>query len=84
MIKMRLKRQGRKKSPSYRIVVMDARVKRDGKTIAQLGFYNPITKKTALDFDKITYWWKKGAQPTETVRDIFAKGGIYLSGNDLH
>ena len=76
MIRMRLKRQGRKRSPSYRIVVMDARIKRDGKTLDQLGFYDPLTKKTILQFDKIHYWQRQGAQPTKTVRNIFRKARL--------
>ena len=59
MIKIRLKRYGRKQRPSYRIVAMDSRVKRDGKAIEELGFYNPLTDETHLkfgDYDRGTYW----------------------------
>lgn len=84
MIRMRLKRQGRKRSPSYRIVVMDVRTKRDGKALDQLGFYDPLTKRTILHFDKIRYWQRQGAQPTETVRDIFKRARLNHNKNIKH
>ena len=52
MVKLRLKRYGRKQQPSYRIVAMDSRSKRDGKAIEELGFYNPITNETRIDIAK--------------------------------
>jgi small subunit ribosomal protein S16 len=80
MVKIRLKRFGVKKRPSYRIVVMNEREKRDGKTIAEIGFYNPIEKKNFVDVEKANEWIKKGAQPTERVEKLLAsaqkeKGG---------
>ena len=65
MIKIRLKRYGRKQKPSYRIVAMDSRTKRDGKAIEELGFYNPLTDETHLKFEPIIKRLKQGAQPTE-------------------
>ncbi len=68
MLKIRLKRLGCKKSPAYRIVVIEAMTKREGKPVQELGHYNPKTK--LMKFDKATAleWIKKGAQPTETVK----------------
>ena len=76
MIKIRLKKYGRKGQPCYRIVAMDSRVKRDGRSIEELGFYNPMTDETHLKFERITVRLQAGAQPTETVKDIFTKAKI--------
>jgi len=56
---------------------MDSRVKRDGKAIEELGFYDPLTKETHLKFQRIIYRLKQGAQPTDTVRNIFMKAKIF-------
>lgn len=76
MIKLRLKKYGRKGQPCYRIVAMDSRVKRDGKSIEELGFYNPMTDETRLKFDRIKTRLDQGAQPTDTVRNIFTRAKI--------
>ena len=76
MIKIRLKKYGRKGQPSYRIVAMDSRVKRDGRSVEELGFYNPMTDETHLKFERITVRLQAGAQPTETVKNIFTKAKI--------
>jgi small subunit ribosomal protein S16 len=73
MIKLRLKKYGRKGQPCYRIVAMDSRTKRDGRAIAELGFYNPMTDETHLKVQSIITRLRQGAQPTETVRNIFVK-----------
>lgn len=67
MLKIRLKRQGAKRNPMYRVIVIDGREKREGRPIEQIGFYNPRKKELKLDKEKATEWVKKGAQPTETV-----------------
>jgi len=77
MIKLRLKRFGRKQQPCYRIVAMDSRVKRDGKTIEELGFYNPMTDEVHLKFPQIIARLKQGAQTTSTVHNIFIKAKIF-------
>ena len=77
MIKLRLKRYGRKQRPCYRIVAMDSRVKRDGKAIEELGFYNPLTNETHLKLQRIIHRLKQGAQPTDTVRHIFVKAKVF-------
>jgi len=76
VIKIRLKKYGRKGQPCYRIVAMDSRVKRDGRSIEELGFYNPMTDETHLKFQRIVARLQDGAQPTETVRDIFTRTKI--------
>lgn len=67
MVKIRLKRMGYKRNPSYRVVVIDSRSKREGAPIVELGHYNPKTKEMKLDKTTALDWIKKGAQPTETV-----------------
>ncbi len=67
MLKIRLKRLGAKKSPSYRIIVINSTTKREGRPVQELGHYNPKTKVMKLDKASALEWVKKGAQPTETV-----------------
>jgi len=76
MIKLRLKKYGRKGQPCYRIVAMDSRTKRDGASIEELGFYNPMTDETHLKFQRIKERLEQGAQPTETVHNILTKAKI--------
>lgn len=75
MLKIRLTRRGKKNQPSYRIVVIEARSKRDGQYVESLGFYNPLTKPPTIKIDKKAYseWLAKGAQPTEKVRKLVQK-----------
>jgi len=77
MIKLLLKKYGRKGQPCYRIVAMDSRTKRDGRVIEELGFYNPMTDETNLNFTKVVNRLKQGAQPTETVLNILTKAKIF-------
>lgn len=67
MLKIRLKRLGGKKSPAYRIIVINSTTKREGRPVQELGHYNPKTKLMKLDKASALDWVKKGAQPTETV-----------------
>ncbi len=78
-VKMRLQRKGRKKRPFYHIVVADSRSPRDGRFIAKLGLYNPMTKPATIEIDReAAYdWLVKGAQPTDTVRAILRFKGVY-------
>ena len=71
-VKMRLARHGAKKKPIYRVVVADARCRRDGRYIEQVGRYNPNTEPTTivLDLEKVEEWLAKGAQPTDTVKRL--------------
>ena len=78
MVKLRLKRMGAKKAPSYRIVAADSRVPRDGRFIEIVGFYNPRTNpaEIKIDEEKALKWLAAGAQPSDTVRSILSKQGI--------
>jgi small subunit ribosomal protein S16 len=77
MIKLRLKRFGKKREASYRIVAMNSRERRDGEPIEELGFYNPRTDETRLNEEAVIKRLKQGAQPTDTVRDILRKNNIF-------
>ncbi len=80
-VKIRLKRMGTKKRPYYRIVVMDSRAPRDGRTIDEVGFYHPIEtedKQLSLKVDKIKDWLGKGARPTITVKKLLNKSDITI------
>lgn len=67
MLKIRLKRLGAKKNPTYRIIVINSTTKREGKPVEELGHYNPKSKVMKLDKAKALEWISKGAQPTDTV-----------------
>ncbi|GHV22392.1 30S ribosomal protein S16 [Spirochaetia bacterium] len=78
---IRLKRFGTKKRPYYRIVVMDTRAARDGRTIEELGYYHPIEtedKQISINTDKAIAWLNDGARPTDTVRKLLNKKDINL------
>jgi small subunit ribosomal protein S16 len=68
MLKIRLKRIGRKKKPFYKVVVMENLSKRDGESLADLGYYDPINKKALFNLPLIHYYLKNGAYPTDTTR----------------
>ena len=76
-VKMRLTRMGDKKSPFYRIVIMDSRVARDGAYIDKVGHYNPTAQpaEIVIDVEKAKDWLSKGVQPTETVKSLLVKTG---------
>lgn len=80
MVKIRFQRQGRKKSPIYRLVATDSRNRRDGRFIENLGQYRPMneTDKAAFKEDRVLYWLGVGAQPSTTVRSILSKEGTLL------
>ena len=77
-VKIRLKRMGSKKNPFYRIVVADSRAPRDGRSIEQIGYYNPLTEPATvkIDEEKALDWMSKGVKPSDTVRNLFSKEGI--------
>ncbi|MGB0563640.1 MAG: 30S ribosomal protein S16 [Spirulinaceae cyanobacterium] len=77
MIKIRLKRYGKKREVSYRIVAMNSRDRRDGRPLEELGFYNPRTDETRLNVPAIVRRLKDGAQPTDTVRALLTKAQIF-------
>ena len=68
MLKIRLKRLGRKKKACYRIIVIDSKQKRDSKAIEEVGYYNPLTKECKINTVKIKYRINTGAQLTKTVK----------------
>nr|YP_009313602.1 Ribosomal protein S16 [Galaxaura rugosa]SCW21856.1 Ribosomal protein S16 [Galaxaura rugosa] len=70
MLRIRLKRYGRKKQPCYRIVVIDSRKRRDGRPIEEIGFYNPISKQMSINLDKVKLYKSNGAQESKTVSSI--------------
>jgi small subunit ribosomal protein S16 len=78
-VKIRLRRMGSKKRPFYRVVVADSRSPRDGRCIEEIGYYNPVSEpvQVKIDDEKAVKWLNDGAQPTDTVRDLFKKHGIY-------
>jgi small subunit ribosomal protein S16 len=76
MLKLRLKRIGRKRSPSYRLVIMENTTRRDGRPIEEVGYYNPISKNYKFDSEKIQKWLSCGVQPTETVANLLKKAEI--------
>lgn len=84
-VKIRLRRMGAKKNPFYRIVVADSRSPRDGRFIEILGHYDSTTQPAvvAIDEEKAINWLKKGAQPTDTVKTLFAKQGILKKWDEL-
>ena len=76
MIKLRLKRFGKKKEASFRIVACNSTSRRDGRPLEELGFYNPRTKETRLDTEALRTRLTQGAQPTDVVRTLLEKGGL--------
>lgn len=74
MLRIRLRRVGKKKQPSYRVVVADARSPRDGRFVDKVGFYNPLTDPPTvnIDHDKLQSWIKNGAVPTESVQRLLS------------
>ena len=76
MLKLRLKRVGRKRSPSYRLVIMENTCRRDGRPIEEVGYYDPISKNYKFDKEKITKWLQYGVKPTETVLNLLKKTDI--------
>ena len=78
MVKIRLKRMGQKKAPSYRVVVADSRYPRDGRFIEEIGYYNPCTNpaEVKIDAEAAKKWIANGAQPTETAKALLKKSGI--------
>ena len=83
-VKIRLRRTGRKKQPSYRIVIADSRSPRDGKFIEVIGQYAPRQGENALNLetDRVNHWLDNGAQPTDTVRSLLRRAGVLKSRHE--
>lgn len=77
-VKIRLKRMGAKKSPFYRVVVAESRSPRDGRFIEEIGTYNPLTDpaQVSINEESALRWLQTGAQPSDTVRELFRRAGI--------
>ena len=84
MVRLRMKRTGRKHRPSYRLTAVDVRSSRDGEVLEELGLYDPASKnpdaKVSLKQERVEYWLKVGAQPSDTARDLLKKLGYKVSG----
>lgn len=76
MLRLRFKRVGRKRSPSYRLVIMENTTRRDGRPIEEVGYYNPISKDYKFDSEKIQKWLNYGIKPTKTVFNLLQKAEI--------
>lgn len=80
MVRIRLKRMGRRNRPFFRINAIDKRTKRDGKILECLGWYDPVakdvSKQLVLNEDRVKHWLANGAQPSDTMKDILAKRNL--------
>nr|YP_009427631.1 ribosomal protein S16 [Woodsia polystichoides]ASU96338.1 ribosomal protein S16 [Woodsia polystichoides] len=83
MVKPRLRRHGRKRRVTYRIIAIDTQSRRQGEAIKQVGFYNPRKEQTQLDLSAIIALLKEGAQSTETVCDILKRARVYEQVSEL-
>jgi small subunit ribosomal protein S16 len=77
MIKLRLKRFGKKREASYRIIAINSLSRRDGRPLEELGFYNPRTDEVRLNIPGIVKRLQQGAQPTDTVRHLLQKANVF-------
>ena len=75
-VKMRLRRMGAKKAPTYRVVIADSRSPRDGRFIEEIGYFNPKSDELKIDAEKAKKWLSNGAQPTDTVKSLLKKSNI--------
>jgi small subunit ribosomal protein S16 len=84
-VRIRLRRTGRKKAPTYRIVVADSRAPREGKFIEIIGQYAPRSGEKALnlDIERANYWMDNGAQPSDTVRSLLRKAGVLKTRHEV-
>ena len=80
-VKLRLKRMGAKQKPFYRIVASDSRSPRDGRFIETVGTYDPVKKDNniSVNEERVNYWLTNGAQPTDTVKSILSKSGVWAN-----
>lgn len=77
MVRIRMKRMGRRHTAAYRVTAVDGRASRDGRVIEELGFYDPENKNESMrfsvDVERVDYWLSKGAQPSDTVRTLMKR-----------
>jgi len=85
VVRIRLTRMGKRNMPFYRIVVVDSRKKRDGAYIESLGFYNPLRNPAEIkvNVERAVEWILKGAQPSDTARDILSKAGVLKKVHEI-
>lgn len=78
MVRIRLRRQGAKKQPTYRVVVADQRTQRDGRILENIGYYDPRSEPEtiSIDAERARYWLGVGAQPSESVARLLKATGI--------
>lgn len=76
MVRIRLRRAGRRKAPMYRIVVAESTTARDGRFIENIGTYNPRSKQYVVNVGRATYWLDVGARPSETTRGLLKRAGV--------
>lgn len=76
MLKLRLTRGGRKRLPSYRVVLIKSDSRRDGRPIENLGYYSPLTKQLVVNIDRVKMRLDQGAQPSDTVKNLLLRAGI--------
>jgi small subunit ribosomal protein S16 len=86
MLRIRLSRVGKKRQPSYRVVVTDIEAKRDGRIVERIGHYDPRSKaqEYSIQEDRALYWLSVGAQPSDAVRRLLEKQGTYGRLGRLH
>jgi len=84
MLKIRLKRCGRKKLPSYRIVLVKSQTRRDGRAIEELGYYSPLSNELVYNQERIKLRLSQGAQPTLTVKNFLIKSGVIENVNKIN
>jgi len=73
MLKLRFKRMGRKRSPFYRLVIIENTTKRDGRPVDEVGYYNPITKKCSIDLVRVSKWLNEGVKPSPAAARLLNK-----------
>lgn len=76
MLKLRLTRGGRKRQPSYRVILIKSDSRREGRPIENLGYYSPLTKQFVVNIERVKARLSQGAQPTQTVNNLLIKAGI--------
>jgi small subunit ribosomal protein S16 len=81
MVRIRLRRQGAKKQPTYRVVVADQRAPRDGRILENIGFFNPRTEPEtiSINVERARYWLDAGAQPSRAVERLLKSAGVYIA-----
>lgn len=80
MLAIKLRRIGKKHQPSFRVIVAEKRSKLQGRFVEDIGWFNPQTKESKINQERVNYWLKNGAQPTDSIHNLLVRGGI-ISGS---